>query len=414
MPSDLDAARLLAVLSLCLDFSARGVDRHHQRVALASLSMAQELDLPEDTRSLLFLAAIVHDIGVSTWAEKDALHRFEVEDPWPHCQRGCALLAGVSFLRPVARAVLSHHDHWQGNNRSGLVGADIPLAARIIHLADRVDVLLRDENALEQRQRIVGRIAPLAGLVFDPRVTDAFRALAERESFWLDLVSPFSLRRLQELGPTVPVKLDTTSLQEVASLFAALIDDKSRFTYHHSHRVAAVAAETARLLGFPPIQLGAMRVAGLLHDLGKLSIDGTLLDKPGHLTWEEMNIFRQHPYYTYRILREAGDLDPLPAWAAYHHERLDGSGYPFRLDNASLDQGARIIAASDVFVALCEDRPYRPGLPRGEIARLLEEEVARGAMDADAVAAVLEVTSRRREELCTVPSFLHPGSCGDS
>jgi len=157
-----------------------------------------------------------------------------------------------------------------------------------------------------------------------------------------------------------------------------------------------------------------MRVAGLLHDLGKLSIDGTLLDKPGHLTWEEMNIFRQHPYYTYRILREAGDLDPLPAWAAYHHERLDGSGYPFRLDNASLDQGARIIAASDVFVALCEDRPYRPGLPRGEIARLLEEEVARGAMDADAVAAVLEVTSRRREELCTVPSFLHPGSCGDS
>jgi len=396
-----DAGRLLWALSLCLDFSARGVGRHHQRVALISLTLADQLGLKDEARTFLFLAAIVHDIGVRTWGEKATLQRLEVDDPWEHCRRGCELLSRVGFLRPLAETVLSHHDRWTGSNPSGLRGDAIPLPARIIHLADRIDVLLpRRGFVLDRRRAITRQVLALAGRVFDPDLVEAFAEISQRESFWLDLVSGFLTRRLEELGSGIRLQLEAENLEELASLFAGLIDEKSRFTYRHSRRVAAVAAEVGRRLGLGPQEVARLKVAGLLHDLGKLSIPVNLLDKPGRLTPREIGLFRQHPYYTYHILREAGDLDPLPGWAAYHHERLDGSGYPFRLRGESLDIGARTVAVCDVFVAMCEDRPYRPGLSRPEIEAVLGEQVRRHALDGGVVELVLDAAGEMREELC--------------
>lgn len=401
MAETVDAGDLLWGLSLCLDFSARGVGRHHQRVALISLTLADELGLDEDTRAFLFMAAIVHDVGVRTWGEKDVLRHLEVDDPWEHCRRGCELLGRVRFLRPVAQTILSHHDRWAGANPSGLSRHDIPLPARIIHLADRVDVLLPDRGCVLHRYRSVTRqVRALAGRVFDPDLVDVFLQAGGRESFWLDLVSGFLPRRLGELGSRVRLKLDPENLEELASLFASLIDEKSRFTYHHSRRVATLAAGAARRKGLDPRQVAGLKVAGLLHDLGKLSIPDQLLDKPTRLTWREMRLFRQHPYYTYQVLKEAGDIYPLPEWAGYHHERLDGSGYPFHLRGEDLDAGARIVAVCDVFVAMCEDRPYRAGLRRAEVERVLDEEVRRHALDGEAVELVLDVADAMKEELC--------------
>lgn len=398
-----DAGRLLWALSLCLDFSARGVGRHHQRVAFISLSIADEMGLGDDIRTLLFMAATVHDIGVREWGEREILQRLEVADPWEHCRRGCDLLREVGFLKPVADTVFSHHDRWAGPNPSGLTGEAIPLPARIIHLADRVDVLLPDGGCvLEHRAGILKQVVSLAGRVLAPELVDVFSRVGERESFWLDLVSGFLSRRLDEMGSGIRIRLDLASLEELAALFARLIDEKSRFTYRHSQRVAALAAEVGSRLGFPPEEVALLRVAGLLHDLGKLSIPDALLDKPARLTPGEALLFRQHPYYTYHILREAGEPERLPQWAAYHHERLDGTGYPFRLTGEKLDLGARTVAVCDVFVAMCEDRPYRPGLSRSEIEAFLSEQVRGRALDGDVVALVLDVTREMGEALCAV------------
>lgn len=387
-----DPVRLLSALSLCLDFSARGVDKHHQRVALTALTLASELSLKDDLKSFLFAAAVIHDIGVRTWGEKARLHAFEVEDPWEHCRRGCELLGRVGFLVPVAQTVLSHHDRWAGGNPSGLSGNRIPLPARILHLADRVDVLVEDGRyVLDQRERIMERIAALGGEAFDPELIRVFREVARRESFWLDLVSPFLMSRLEELGAGFSLRIDEEGLAQLADLFAALIDEKSHFTYRHSRRVARVARELGRALGLGPSQIAALNVAALLHDLGKLSVPAELLEKPEGLSWEEMNLFRQHPYYTYRILREVKRFNPIPAWAAYHHERLDGSGYPFRLTAKQLSPGARLVAVSDVFTALNEDRPYRPRLDRLRVERVLREEVQRRTLDAKMVSVLWDL-----------------------
>ncbi|MGB9804320.1 HD-GYP domain-containing protein, partial [Desulfofundulus sp.] len=115
----IDLARLLINLSLALDFSRRGLMRHHQRVALVALRLGEAAGMSREERFDLFKAAIIHDAGAVTWPEKDALEAFDIRDPWGHCLRGYQFVSDVDVLSPAAEIILSHHDHWQGGNPSG-------------------------------------------------------------------------------------------------------------------------------------------------------------------------------------------------------------------------------------------------------------------------------------------------------
>lgn len=367
--------------------------RHHQRVALMALCLGRAAGLGEEALSDLFRAAIVHDAGAVTYREKAALEKFDVDEPWEHCRRGHAFLADVRILGPVAEIVFSHHDHWAGGNPSGLRGDGIPLASRIIHLADRVDVLIREGlHILDRRKEIVTRVRGLAGQVFDPYLVELLGDLAQAESFWLDLTSPWVAERLLAQVPSGAVPVEIDDLSDVARVFARVVDAKSPFTYRHSRGVALVARFLGERMGLPPDECALLKVAGLLHDLGKLIVPEEILDQPGALTEAEFDIIKQHPYYTYWLLRPVAPGLPLAAWAAYHHERLDGTGYPFRIKGSELDRGARITAVADKFTALREARPYRPGLTWSEIERIISRDVAGGALDGDVVSVLF--TSR--------------------
>jgi len=110
-----------------------------------------------------------------------------------------------------------------------------------------------------------------------------------------------------------------------------------------------------------------MEVAGNLHDLGKMVIPNSILNKPDKLNKEETAIMRQHTYFTYTVLNSIGGISQIAEWAAFHHERLDGSGYPFHLGADKLGIGSRIMAVADVFTAISEDRPYRKGMSQQEL-----------------------------------------------
>lgn len=389
---DLSFSRLMVALSYCLDFVSHGLDRHHQRVTFTALTLAETQGLPAPDKEALLMAGIIHDVGASTWREKMPLMEFDVKAPWDHCRRGAQLFSRVSFLAPLAEIIFCHHDRWAGPNVSRYSRAEIPLAARIIHLADRVDVLLHTSNThvLQKREEILDKLQALSGQVFDPELVAAFREVAARESFWLDLTSPFIRDGLASYPVNAVPEVTRGVLQEVAQLFAAIVDAKSPFTYRHSRGVAQVATALAAAMGFSQDEVLLMEVAGLLHDLGKLSVPDEILEKPGPLTRDEFSVMKQHTYYTYHILREAGDLDPLPAWAAYHHEKLDGTGYPFHIAAEGLSPGARLMAVADTFTALREDRPYRPGMSRPDIERILQEQVASRAFDREPVEALLD------------------------
>ncbi|GAV26190.1 hypothetical protein ciss_21230 [Carboxydothermus islandicus] len=170
-----------------------------------------------------------------------------------------------------------------------------------------------------------------------------------------------------------------------------MISAKDRYTGKHSIEVGSIAKTIGKYLGFGGEHLEMLEIAGLLHDLGKLAVPLKILNKPGKLTAKEFELIKVHPFYTYKTLSQVKGMEKIACWAGYHHERLDGSGYPFHLTSHELELESRIIQVADVLAALLEDRPYRRALTPQEIFQILRGEVEKGKLDAQVVEVGLKV-----------------------
>lgn len=157
------------------------------------------------------------------------------------------------------------------------------------------------------------------------------------------------------------VDLELEYTDTIAAM-AAATEAKDPVTKGHTVRVARVAARLGRELALPPARVRVLARAGLLHDVGKLKIPDAILKKPGPLTEEEFAIMKQHPLLGHEMLREVGTLEDEIALLVLHHERLDGSGYPFGLKGNQIPLEARILAVADFYDSLRADRPYRKAL----------------------------------------------------
>ncbi|MBM7867839.1 HD domain-containing protein [Heliobacterium gestii] len=381
-----DLSRLLGALSMALDFTTNGLSRHHRRVAYIAVTLGRAMALPVKLLKTLYCAASIHDIGAVTFAQKSDLTRFEIHSPKSHCQIGKRMLASSPQLQDIAIIIEHHHDRWDEPGRDdSTVDPELLLLGDLIHLADRIEILLTPAHILSQRRVIMDAIGPLFGSVFRPELADAITALAGRESFWLDLDSPFidELTRQAVGADEHIIQLPYCELKGLASIFARIIDSKSRFTLRHSRLVSASATHLSELAGFSSADAARMEVAALLHDIGKLSIPEEILEKPTQLTPEEYLVIKQHTYYSYHILNQVPGFSEIAQWGAYHHERLDGRGYPFHIPGDQLSTGSRIVAVADIFSALVEDRPYREGLRREKVESILRQMVKENAIDGD-------------------------------
>ncbi len=378
--------QLLFALSKALDLVG-GTEfsslRHGLSVCYVSGRLADQMQLPQAKREQLFFASLIHDLGVSTSTMRRDLLQFEVRQPEPHAERGATLLQKSDLLRPIAPIVRAHHQNHQACD-------DICLAD-IIHLADRLDVLTHrdDRYILHQRDTVLSGIHE-ASAVFCPRVLGALDVLAGQEAFWLDLASSDLLRRVDRLYKISIVPIGLHAIEQLAEIFADVIDDKSPFTAQHSWDVTRVAVALSERLGFGPEELQEMRIAALMHDLGKLGVDDSILDKPGALTPDEFAVMKMHTYHTYHLLAEVDGMERMARWGAYHHERLDGRGYPFRVRADQLDLGSRIVAVSDIFSALRQVRPYRAPMDKDRVITILQNQVAGGALDGRVVQNVID------------------------
>ena len=146
--------------------------------------------------------------------------------------------------------------------------------------------------------------------------------------------------------------------------------------------------ELTKLSGFSDRECHMMEIAGFLHDLGKLAVSNEILEKNGALSDEEIHEMRKHTYYTYIILNKIKGLEHISTWAAYHHEKLNGNGYPFHVKGEDFSKLARIMAVADIFTAITEDRPYRAGMSEDEAVRVLNNMVENGSIDGTIVKLV--------------------------
>ena len=152
------------------------------------------------------------------------------------------------------------------------------------------------------------------------------------------------------------------SLEETIGAIAGIVDMRDPYTSGHQARVAGLAEAIARQMGLPDDQVHGIRLAGLVHDLGKIRVPSEILSKPGRLDAVEFELIKMHAQAGYDILKGINFPWPISQMVRQHHERLDGSGYPQGLKGDEILPGSRILAVADVVEAMYSHRPYRPGL----------------------------------------------------
>jgi len=176
---------------------------------------------------------------------------------------------------------------------------------------------------------------------------------------------------------------------------ARTVDAKSSWTAGHSTRVTQIALKIGSFMGLSPKKLDDLHRAALLHDVGKIGIPLTILDKPGALDDEEYALIKKHPSIGARILEPIASYTDIIPIVLQHHERFDGKGYPHGVSGNDIPIGARILAVADVFDAINSDRPYRKGLAVERVIDIIAEETGR-QFDPDVVEAFLTIMRQEK------------------
>ncbi|HOV69991.1 MAG TPA: HD domain-containing protein, partial [Clostridia bacterium] len=370
---------LLISLTNAVDLISPEVADHQQQVAYMAVKVAEQLGLPAQQRKTLMLAGLLHDMGALTLDERLMLIEDEPPSKNDHAFRGARLFEGVSLLSDAANVIRFHHVPWENGEGKAFDGNTVPMLSHIIHLADRIAVAIdKNRNIIGQISEIRNRIKGQKDTVFMPELVDAFLNMSNHEYLWLNLQYEPLRYALPEIVTFETVELNIDEVIELTHIFASIIDFRSPFTANHSAGVAKTAQKLAQLAMFSDRECKMMLIAGNLHDLGKLAVRRTILEKPDKLERDEFDEMRGHTFYTYRLLQSIKGFETITQWASFHHEKLDGSGYPFHLDARFIPLGSRIMAVADIFTAISEDRPYRKGIPKDKVISVLESMAKNG------------------------------------
>lgn len=373
---------LVSSLSTLMDQTIAPLRDHHRRTAIVAFHIADQLDLTWQQRHDLIFASAIHDIGAFSVMEQQVLHDLSFESQYInlHARAAYLLLKEFSYFDSIAEILRYHHAYL--NNSTEVDRSVIPYEALIMQVADQAAILSVDSlNILDESAGIINEIIQQSGIMFLPEIVEAFNRAAEKENFWLDIKN-MTLNSLF----TDHLKLDnlhikSSELMGLVNLFRRIIDFRSEVTSTHTAGVVVVAAELARFHGREEETINKIKIAGYLHDIGKLIVPSEILEKPGKLTPQEFNIIRTHSYFTYEFLNGMSIFKDIRDWASQHHERLNGRGYPFHENSKTLPFESRAIAVADVFTALTEDRPYRKGVSGKDAMLVLDVDVQKGELD---------------------------------
>nr|MBL8412279.1 HD-GYP domain-containing protein [Dechloromonas sp.] len=289
------------------------------------------------------------------------------------CSRGAEIARLLRFPERVAQGIYSLDEHFNGQGRPDrLAGEAIPLYARIALLAQVIDVFHTEGGMTAALDEVRLR----RGRWFDPRLVEAFEQVAGSDAFWATLASDEVGEAILALEPASHVvDLDEDYLDDIATAFGQVVDSKSPYTSGHSARVALYTDMIAEILELSPERRRWLKRGALLHDVGKLGVSNSVLDKPGKLDDEEWKAVQAHAMYTETILSRIEAFAELAVVAAAHHERLDGKGYPRGLTAEEICLETRIITTADIFDAITAERPYRGAVPIPKTLEIMAENV---------------------------------------
>jgi putative nucleotidyltransferase with HDIG domain len=431
-------ASIVSALSYALDLTEGQPSGHTLRSCVLGMRIGYALKLPSHTMNDLYYALLLKDTGCTSnagrmfqitgvdeieskrairsfdWTRFDLrqalymlthLHR---EKPWKEracairammqhssenastivelrCQSGSRIAAELGLSAATAAAIYSLDEMWNGvGYPDQLSGSAIPLLSRILSIAQTLDVFYTSKDA----DTAIRTVTKRSGRWFDPNLVDVARRLHHHRLLWHDLDTVDLLQHTLALEPENDIACSgDTAIDNVCGAFAGIIDAKSHFTYTHSHGVANAADKIASQMNLGKADRRTLRRASLLHDVGKLGVPNSILEKPEALTPAEWARVRQHPFHTFEIVNRIPSFQKIARIAADHHERLDGSGYYRGVKGDELCMLSRILVVADTYDALYAGRPYREKLGHSEIMKILWEQ-APHAFDPSCVEAM--------------------------
>ena len=326
--------------------------------------IGKKMNLSSDQLFRLVISAAIHDIGALSVQERDGLLKEDVLNPKPHCEMGYRMLLSFEPFSEIARVIRHHHIHYDAS--LAMEPGEAMLESHILHLADRVDVLIDvDVFVLKQKSAVVEKIRANVSSTFHPDVFAAFVEASRPDIFWIE-VNNLELDQLfRMVDSSLNFDLTLNNILDFSLTISRIVDFRSHFTASHSYTVAHIACELGKMFDFSHERCVKLKISGYLHDIGKIGVDPGLIEKAGPLTDDEFDQVKLHTYYTGQILDSLSIsewFNEVVLWARNHHEKIDGSGYPYSLRDEDLDTGSRIVAFSDVIAALMEERPYRKSL----------------------------------------------------
>ena len=395
-------------------------NKHGKRVAYISIRMAEYWKIQGEALQDLAMCALLHDNALTQYIseelkkdsvidlkkdlpeEKTNLHCIYGKKDLPeektnlHCIYGEKNITKLPFKTDVTNVILYHHEHADGTGPFQKKWNEIPLFARIIHLADIIDIIRNsidsDDNSWDFMCQYLSKNKDS---LFDSECVNAFLHVFTKESFMCLSDDSFETK-LWEAIPREKLVFDWEMCKDVADFFAKIVDYKSSFTSRHSIGVAEKASMLAKYMGYDSITVQKMYLAGALHDIGKMAVGNEILEKPDKLTDDEFSKMKNHAGYTYLILSEVNDFEEIRDWAAFHHEKLNGKGYPFGKTAAELNEPERMMACVDIYQALTEDRPYKKGLSHEKTCDILDDMAQKDFIDSDISKIIRECFGRNR------------------
>ena len=374
---------LIFGLSYALDILGENSLSHSKSTAYLSVLIGRELNLDiEETRSIYY-TALLHDIGYGCYeSDKHGVYSADIR---LHCIVGSEMVEKLPLPSQISQNILYHHESYDGLGPFGLRGDEIPIGAQIVFLADSFDNKFGEIDDYDRAVFLsIKEWINSSSYMFSAKVIEAISSLIEREYVLFDYFN-------HEIKYTLSHKINvddktyynTEDIVKFAHCFAEIIDTRSPFTFSHSTGIADLARKSARYLGYSAEVQSKMYIAGLLHDIGKMHISTDILHKDGPLTSEERFEMNKHTYYTRMVLEQIDGFGDIVNIAANHHEKLDGTGYPYKIHGRDLSELERVMAICDVYQALTEKRPYRASMPAERAWDIIGGMVKNQHLDAD-------------------------------
>jgi HD-GYP domain-containing protein (c-di-GMP phosphodiesterase class II) len=352
--------QLMESLSMALDVvegELLGASTYHgKRIAVLVAAMCRHAKMDDRFLSAATFCALLHDNALTEYI--DALKKGDPPSMRPHCQYGQRNAEMLPFESDIDGFILYHHEYADGSGAFGKKAGEYPFGAELIAIADMIDIdhhlaTLSFDTLPDLRRQIVED----TGKRFTIRAAGAMLAILDEEILFL-LRDDRIEETVQQSIPFTIVNLDNGAMMRLAEVTARIIDYKSTFTRKHTSQIANRAWLMSGYYGCNDTLRTKIYLAAALHDIGKLVTPVNILEKPGKLNEEEFTIIKKHVYHTWNLLRPIDGFEDICRWASEHHEKLDGSGYPFGKRREDLDFISRMLACIDIYQAVSEARPY--------------------------------------------------------